>query len=63
VVEVEKALVKAMKERPLEVVLDVPRSGRAVGAKLANMFPKLTGLAAEHIQRQGKKAQARRATS
>lgn len=58
--EVEVVLLKAMKRRPLEVVLDVPRSGRAVGAKLANMFPALTGLAVEHIRRRGRQAQARR---
>lgn len=58
--EVKRALLRAIKDRPLEVVLDVPRSGRAFGAKVANMFPKLTGLAVAKIQRDGKKVQARR---
>jgi NAD(P)-dependent dehydrogenase (short-subunit alcohol dehydrogenase family) len=61
--EVEAALLRAIERQPLEVVLDVPRSGRALGAKLANMFPRLTGLAADHIQRQGKRVQARRVKS
>lgn len=61
--EVEAALMRAIEERPLEMVLDVPRSGRALGAKLANMFPRLTALAVDHIQRQGKRVQARRAKS
>jgi 3-oxoacyl-[acyl-carrier protein] reductase len=59
--EVESAMLNAIKKRPLEVVLDVPRSGRAAGAKIANMFPKLTGLAVAKIQRDGMKVQARRA--
>jgi len=58
--EVETALLRAMKDHPLEVVLDVPLSGRAIGAKIANMFPQLTGIAVAKIQRDGKKAQARR---
>lgn len=61
--EVEAAMMKAIKSRPLEVVLDVPRSGRGIGAKAANMFPKLTGLAVAKIQRDGKQAQARRTKS
>jgi 3-oxoacyl-[acyl-carrier protein] reductase len=51
--EVEDAVVRAMKERPLEVVLDVPGSGRAAGARLANMFPKLATLAVNRIIEKG----------
>lgn len=58
--EVEAAILQAMKERPLELVLDVPRSGRAFGAKLANMFPRLTGLAFKRIQRDGERLQQQR---
>jgi 3-oxoacyl-[acyl-carrier protein] reductase len=58
--EVEKAMLRAMKERPLEVLLDVPRSGRAVGAKLANTFPRLTGLALSRIRADGERVQQRR---
>lgn len=58
--EVERAMLRAMKERPLEVLIDVPRSGRGVGAKLANMFPRLTGLALERIRADGQRAQQRR---
>lgn len=59
-VEVEDALVRAMKERPLEVVLDVPGSGRAAGARLANMFPRLTAFAVERILEMGRSTQRRR---
>jgi 3-oxoacyl-[acyl-carrier protein] reductase len=58
--EVEAALFRAMRTRPLEVVRDVPRSGRAIAAKLANAFPRLTGLAVKHVVRQGLAAQAKR---
>jgi 3-oxoacyl-[acyl-carrier protein] reductase len=58
--EVEDALVRAMQERPLEVVLDVPGSGRAAGARLANMFPKLAALAVERILAKGRDTQRQR---
>jgi 3-oxoacyl-[acyl-carrier protein] reductase len=58
--EVERALLHAIKTQPLELLLDVPLSGRAIGAKLANMFPRLTALAVNHILRQGKRVQALR---
>ena len=58
--EVEDALLRAMKERPLEVVLDVPGSGRAAGARLANMFPRLTALAVERILEKGRSTQRER---
>jgi len=58
--EVERAILRAMRERPLELLVDVPGTGRAFGARLANMFPKLTALAEERIRAQGEKAQARR---
>jgi 3-oxoacyl-[acyl-carrier protein] reductase len=58
--EVEAALLEALAERPLEVVLDVPLSFRAIGAKLANFFPKLTALAASRIARSGRAAQEQR---
>lgn len=59
--EVETALLRVLRERPLEVVLDVPLSARAFGAKLANAFPRLMTLAAPLIIRSGRAAQKRRA--
>jgi 3-oxoacyl-[acyl-carrier protein] reductase len=58
--EVEKALLEALVARPLEVVLDVPLSFRAIGARLANFFPSLTALAAPRIARTGRALQERR---
>jgi NAD(P)-dependent dehydrogenase (short-subunit alcohol dehydrogenase family) len=58
--EVEAALYRVLRDRPLEVVLDVPLSGRALGAKLANLFPRLTGFAVARILRAGRAAQERR---
>jgi 3-oxoacyl-[acyl-carrier protein] reductase len=58
--EVEDALLRAMKERSLEIVLDVPGSGRAAGARLANMFPKLTALAVDRILAKGRDTQRKR---
>lgn len=59
-VEVERALIRVLREKPLEVVLDVPFSGRAVAAKLANLFPRLTAIAVSKVLRDGRAAQARR---
>jgi len=61
--EVERELLRAMRDRPLEVVLDVPGSGRAVGARLANMFPRLTGLAVERIAQRGREIQKQRTSA
>jgi NAD(P)-dependent dehydrogenase (short-subunit alcohol dehydrogenase family) len=58
--EVEAALYRVLRDRPLEVVLDVPLSGRAIGAKLANLFPRLTGFAVGRILRAGRATQDRR---
>lgn len=58
--EVEVAMLRAMQERPLEVVLQVPGSGRAFGAKLANFFPALTRLAQARMQAQGESVQRKR---
>lgn len=58
--EVENAIYRALERRPLEVVLDVPLTGRAVGAKLANLFPQLTALTARRIMQAGRAAQERR---
>ncbi len=58
--EVEVAMLRAMRERPLEVVLQVPGSGRAFGAKLANFFPGLTQLALARIQAKGESIQRKR---
>jgi 3-oxoacyl-[acyl-carrier protein] reductase len=58
--EVEAALQRAMKTRPLEVVLDVPGSGRAAGARLSNMFPRLTALAVQRILATGRSTQRQR---
>jgi 3-oxoacyl-[acyl-carrier protein] reductase len=61
--EVERALLRAMRDRPLEVLLDVPGSGRGVGARLANMFPRLTGLAVERIVERGRAVQQQRSNA
>lgn len=58
--EVEKAIYRALERRPLEVVLDVPLTGRAVGAKLSNFFPQLTAFAARRIMQAGRATQERR---
>jgi 3-oxoacyl-[acyl-carrier protein] reductase len=58
--EVEAALFRAMKDKPLEVLLEVPRSGRALGARLANLFPGLTARFASQIIRKGKATQSER---
>jgi 3-oxoacyl-[acyl-carrier protein] reductase len=58
--EVEAALLRVLRQRPLEVVLDVPFSARALGAKVANAFPRLMTLAAPLIIRSGRAAQKRR---
>lgn len=58
--EVERAIQRLMRTRELELVLDVPGSGRALGARLANMFPRLTQLAHAQIVRRGQRVQAQR---
>ena len=58
--EVEAALFRAMREKPLEVVLEVPGSGRAIGARLSNLFPSLTGRFAARIIKKGREAQRAR---
>jgi hypothetical protein len=45
------------------LVLDVPWSGRALGARLANLFPRLTQLAHAQIARRGRSVQQRRLAS
>ncbi|HEX4340782.1 MAG TPA: SDR family oxidoreductase [Polyangiaceae bacterium] len=58
--EVERALHRVLAERPLELVLDVPLSGRALGARLGNLFPKLISVAVDRIVQQGLSVQKRR---
>jgi 3-oxoacyl-[acyl-carrier protein] reductase len=58
--EVEAALFRAMREKPLELVLEVPGSGRAIGARLSNMFPSLTGKFAARIIEKGRATQRAR---
>jgi NADP-dependent 3-hydroxy acid dehydrogenase YdfG len=58
--EVERAMFQLMRTRQLELVLDVPMSGRAVGARLANMFPRLTQLAHGYIASRGRAVQRAR---
>lgn len=60
--EVEHALHRVLEERPLESLVDVPLSGRALGAKIANVFPKLTALAMASIARRGRAVQRMRTT-
>jgi short-subunit dehydrogenase len=58
--DVVKAVLRALRDRPLELVLPVPRSGRGVLAKLANMFPELGKYGVERVRAQGRRAQAAR---
>jgi NAD(P)-dependent dehydrogenase (short-subunit alcohol dehydrogenase family) len=58
--EVEHALMNVLEHRPLEVLLPVPGSGRAVLSKLANAFPALTKLGLRRTLAQGRKAQVAR---
>ena len=58
--EVEAALFRVLETRPLELVLDVPLSGRALGAKLSNFFPSLTGLVKDQILSAGRARQRSR---
>lgn len=58
--EVTTAIVRrALVKKPLELVLDVPRSAQGAAAKLGNMFPgialRLSGL----VARQGRRGQER----
>jgi NAD(P)-dependent dehydrogenase (short-subunit alcohol dehydrogenase family) len=61
--EVEHALQRVLRERPLELLLDVPLSGRAFGAKLVNWFPKLAATVAAHVKRRGRSVQERRTSA
>lgn len=58
--EVERAILRILRTRQLELVLDVPFSGRAPGAKLANMFPRLTAVAEKVLMLQGARVQRAR---
>jgi 3-oxoacyl-[acyl-carrier protein] reductase len=58
--EVEHAILRIMHTRQLELVLVVPLSGRAGGARVANMFPWLTRLAHGFVAKQGARAQRAR---
>jgi 3-oxoacyl-[acyl-carrier protein] reductase len=58
--EVERAIRRLMRTRELELVLDVPFSGRAVSARLANLFPPLTRLVHRHIAQRGRAVQQAR---
>jgi 3-oxoacyl-[acyl-carrier protein] reductase len=58
--EVERAIQRIMRTRQLELVLDVPLSGRAGGARLANLFPWLTRLAHGAVAKQGERVQKAR---
>jgi 3-oxoacyl-[acyl-carrier protein] reductase len=58
--EVEKALHRVLAERPLELFIDVPLTGRALAAKLANVFPKLTAFAMDRVAERGRAVQRRR---
>jgi NAD(P)-dependent dehydrogenase (short-subunit alcohol dehydrogenase family) len=60
--EVEDALQRVLRERPLELFVDVPLSGRALGARIANVFPKLTTLAMQRIAQRGRAVQRVRST-
>jgi 3-oxoacyl-[acyl-carrier protein] reductase len=58
--EVEDALHRMLRERPLELFVDVPLSGRALGAKIVNVFPKLATLAMDRIAQKGRAVQRMR---
>jgi 3-oxoacyl-[acyl-carrier protein] reductase len=56
--EVEKVLLRVLEDRPMEVVIPVPRSGRAVLARIANAFPALGKLGVDRVRKQGERVQA-----
>ena len=58
--EVEAAILRAMRDRPLEVILEVPGSGRAIAARVANFFPSLTTRFAARIASKGRATQEQR---
>jgi 3-oxoacyl-[acyl-carrier protein] reductase len=58
--EVERALFDVLEKRPLEVILPVPRSGRAMLARMGNLFPDLVTLGLERVQKKGREVQAAR---
>ena len=58
--EVTSAIVdRAMVKKPLELVLDVPRSGQALAAKLGNAWPALALRLNERVARAGQANQSR----
>lgn len=61
--EVQRAILELMHTRALELVLDVPFSGRASAARLANLFPRLTQVAHRAISARGAVVQRKRARS
>lgn len=58
--EVEAAFFRIFRDKPLELVLDVPGTGRAVAAKAANLMPSLTRRFAPFVARKGRAVQDRR---
>lgn len=58
--EVERALLRLMRTKELELVLDVPLTFRAAAARIANAFPRLTQLAHGPLQKLGERVQKSR---
>jgi 3-oxoacyl-[acyl-carrier protein] reductase len=50
---------RAMVKKPLELVLDVPRSGQGLAAKIANALPELALRVGSRVRRAGQEAQSR----
>jgi 3-oxoacyl-[acyl-carrier protein] reductase len=58
--EVSEAIVdRAMVKKPLELVLDVPRTGQGLAAKVGNAFPALALRMSDAIARKGRTEQGR----
>ncbi|MEW6775853.1 MAG: SDR family oxidoreductase [Bdellovibrionota bacterium] len=55
--EIADAILKALEEKPLEVRITPPRSGRAIAAQIVNAFPDLALRIGPLIQKQGLKRQ------
>jgi 3-oxoacyl-[acyl-carrier protein] reductase len=58
--EVVAAIVdRAMVKRPLQMIVDVPRSGQGLVAKLGNAFPTIALFAGRWVERAGRRGQSR----
>jgi hypothetical protein len=54
-VEVERAVLRLMRTRELELILDEPFSGRALASRLVNLMPSLARVTLWHVQQRGER--------